>query len=92
MKEIYWFKLKKSGYGLPAGRHGWSPDTFEGYLITYLYIFLQILLTIIFIQRLSSPIIPLLTSIIMYVFLSGVLLCLLTTTCLLKGEPWGKKK
>jgi hypothetical protein len=91
MREIYWFKLKKSGIYLPAGRQVWSPDTFECYMLTYLYVFLQIWLTIIFIQRLGSPIIPILTSIIMYIFLSGVLLGLLLIACLLKGEPWGKK-
>lgn len=85
MRHDYWFKNKKSGYG-------WTPDSFEGFVITYLYIALQVGLTIIFLLRLGSPIIPQLTSVIMYIFLSGVLLCLLLTACLLKGEPWGKKK
>ncbi len=85
MREIYWFKLKKSGYG-------WTPDTFEGYMLTYLYVFLQIWLTIIFFQRLDSPIIPVLTSVIMFLFLTAVLVTLLLIACLLKGEPWGKKK
>jgi len=88
MREIYWFKVKKSGFG-------WTPYTFEGYMVTYLYVTLQVGLTIIFFQRLGSPLIPQLTSVIMFIFLTLVLMGLLLTVCVARGEkltlPWEKK-
>lgn len=84
-----WFKAKNYGYG-------WTPQTFEGWLTTFIYVVLVALITVIFVMRLGDPLFDQLVSVGIYLFLLGVFTASLIIIAYKTGEKpswrWGKKK
>ena len=81
----HWFRARKNGYG-------WTPASFEGYLVIFLYIILNIGLFIRINRNSDSGSDTLIGFGPIFVILTLILIF----TCLLKGEKtnwnWGRKK
>ncbi len=84
-----WFRAKDYGYG-------WTPQTFEGWLTTLMYLVLVIAVTIVFIMRLNDPLFNQWVSVGIYLFLIGISTVTLIIISYLTGEKpswrWGRKK
>jgi hypothetical protein len=81
MAQKYWFTVHKRGYG-------WVPNTWQGWLIHFVFI-AGLIYSFIEINNTSQSATETLVNFLPRVFIFSALLI---SIVYLKGEPWGKKK